>query len=686
MSSDNNNLEDDYEVELKANEEIFKYGSVKKLPILLKGHVDLPQDYTFTSPKLSKEGKYLTAIGRSKNEKDPDILYIWNAKYLNKKRILELKGISKIEVVDFAPDENTFVIVYKDKPPVFFDFNKGEEISKCQDKSIKHTKIFAYSFSNKGKNFAIASDKDFVAYNVKTGKIKRQIISDAPIKVFRGKRAVFIDENYKVSVIDVKEGKTIKEFKATAMGEFDDILSTMMAPDKSYIYYLKKDGVYKINIDNEDIMQEKMEKNPILDGLISEDCKICMTTDKTNAKFWDLENFKSIGDIYKEKFDSFSVNFQQSKLITCDKICIDLTDIMNDKAEQKFIWLDLNPDKFQSFSFSPDYKVILAKIDEHTAISYNCKSGEVIRKWKIFLPNWSRACEMVPETSSLGVIATKSYNKIIKIWDYLTGTDLSTFTGFDVNNFSFSKDGTYLSAGTIEGNEIARVWDLTNGDEFSYMYNESKNNNKNTFVNISKGEPLRVIAVAEEQNPIIFDLKEKQFILECTGCPIQLSSISNVKSNEGNKYFFIYGKDINNILTAILYDFNGQLINEYNNCRNIEFGKEDKYLLSDSDNINKGCLTISNISDPNNLTEIECDISGVNSKFLQDNKTIATLLNTDDENKKLISIKNIETGDTIAEIEYIKKTIKYTEILITAEKKENNLLFRFIELRNPDKK
>ena len=683
MSTDD--IDNDYEIESKTNKERFKYKSIKKFPILLKGHVELPQEYNFTCPKLSKEGKYLTAIGKSENEKDVDIVYIWNTKFLNKKRILELKGISKIEVVDFSPDENIFVIVYKDLPPVFFDFDKGEEIAKCEDKKIVHNKIFSYAFSNKGKNFAIATDKDFVAYNVKTGKIKRKIISDSPIKVFRGKKAVFIDEKFKVTVIDVKEGRNIKVFNLTAIGGLDNILSTMMSPDNNFIYYMKKDGVYKISLDIEEIVQESLEESPISDGLISEDCKICMTTNKINVKFWDLENIKSIGNIYKEKFDYFSVNFQQSKLITCDDICIDLTDIMNDKAEQKFIWLDLNPEKFESFSFSPDFKVILAKIDEHSAISYNCNTGEVIKKWKIDLPNWNRACEMVPETSNLGVIATKSYNKIIKIWDYLTGTDLSTFSGFDANNFAFSKYGNYLAAGTIEGKEIAKVWDLTNGREFSYIYNECKNNNKNTFVNISRSEPLKIIAVSEEQDPVIFDLIEKQFILECKGCPIQLSSISSVQSNEGNKYFYIYGKDINNILTAILYDFQGQMINEYNKCRNIQFDKEDKYLLTDSDNINKGFLTISIINDPNNLTEIECDISGITSHFLSDNKTIATYLDIE-ENKKNIVIKDIESGDTIAEICYTKKTNKFTQIFITSEHKENNLLFRFIELRNPERK
>jgi hypothetical protein len=276
---------------------------------------------------------------------------------------------------------------------------------------------------------------------------------------------------------------------------------------------------------------------------------------------------------------------------------------------------------------------------------------------------------------------TKSYNKIIKIWDYLTGTDLSTFIGFDVNNFAFSKYGNFLAAGTVEGAEIARVWDITNGNEYNYFHRDQAN--KNTFVNISKSEPLKVIAVADEQNPLIYDLENKELIIECTGCPIQLTCISDVDSNDGNN-FYIYGKDMNNILTAILFDFSGTMINEYNNCRNIEFGKEDKYLLTDSDNINKGCLTISQISDTNN--PIECNISGLHSKFLYDNKSIGSLLDTEDQNKKLIVITDVETGDMVAEIQFEKKTDKFTEITLSANKEEKYLLFRFIELENPERK
>ena len=675
-------IENDYDVNLKINKEIFHYNSVKKLPILLKGHIELPQDLKFCCPKLSKEGKFVTAIGKAKNDNEPDWVYIWNAKRLDRKFSLKLKGISKIQAIDFSPDENIFVIIYNDVPPTFTDYDKGTHLSQCKELDIKHNRVLSYSFSKKGKNFAIATDQYFVIYDVQSGKVINQIIDKSPIKVFRGRKIAFIDEIFNVIIKDTKTGQIIKEFRLTSMGEVTQIISTMMSPDKNEIYYVTSDGVYKISIEEQEVTQIRISENSgALYGFISDDCKICMTTDMTNANFWDLENAKLIGDIHKEKFNSFSVNFSQSKLITSDDICIDLTDISDDKAEQKYIWLDINPDKFESITFSPDYQVLLAKVDEHTALAYNCNKGTVIKKWRINLPNWSRTCQMVPETSKIGVIVTKSYNKIIKIWDYLTGTDLSTFTGFDVNNFAFSKYGNFLAAGTVEGEEIARVWDITNGKQYNYFYREQVN--KNTFVNISKSEPLKVIAVADDQNPIIYDLEKQELIMECNGCPIQLACISNVESNDGNN-FYIYGKDMNNILTAILYDFDGNMICEYDNCRNIEFGKEDKYLLTDSDDRNKGKLTISHISDTNN--PIECNISGIHSKFLSDNKSIGTLLDTEDQNKKLIVITDVESGDMVAEIQFEKKTKKFTEISLSANKEEKYLLFRFIELENPEGK
>ena len=77
---------------------------------------------------------------------------------------------------------------------------------------------------------------------------------------------------------------------------------------------------------------------------------------------------------------------------------------------------------------------------------------------------------MVPENSKYGVIVTKSYNRIVKVWDYLTGTDLSTYIDFDANKFAFSKFGQYLAAGTVEGEEIARVWDISSNNIYKFKF------------------------------------------------------------------------------------------------------------------------------------------------------------------------------------------------------------------------
>ena len=265
-------IENDYEVNLKTIEE-YKSLQLKKLPILLTGHNELPQNYKYTSPKLSKEGKFLTLIGQASNENEPDIVFIWNARHLNKKPSLKINGISKIEVVDFAPNENIFVLVYKDLPPVFFDYKEGKELSKCKEKKVKHTKLLSYSFSKNGKRFAMATEKDFIIYRVKNGTIKLEVISDDPIKVYRGEMAVFIDKKYNVYIMNIKEKKIVKSFPLTPI-DWNDILSIILSEDKNYIYFMRKDGVFRISIDREEIIQIKINKDTIKKGLISEDCKM----------------------------------------------------------------------------------------------------------------------------------------------------------------------------------------------------------------------------------------------------------------------------------------------------------------------------------------------------------------------------------------------------------------------------
>ena len=525
-------LDKDYEIHLKCDEDAFDQKSLKKMGILLRGHQELPDGYKFTSPKLSKNGSYLTAIGKSLNNEN-DLVCIWDKKDVNSnwKINCRIKGVSRIEAVDFCSDGNIYAVIYENIPPVFFDFDEGKILSKCEKVKIQHSKIISYSYSGKNKHFALITDTYLVVYNIKTGKISKVIQNNAEIKILRSSLIIFIDNTFLCLKYNLKLGKIIENFKIPSIGNLSEIICSILHPQLDCIYYMKKDGIYKLTLNNKEIVLVKKPTEEIINGAISEDCKICMTTNMINIQFYDLETGKDEGYIRKEKFFSFSVNFPQSTLITCDNICIDLTNISDKKTEQSFVWLDKNPEKFLNFTFSPDYKVLLAIIDENRAISYNCITGEVIKKWNINIENWYLACKMVPETSKLGVIATKSYNNITKIWDYLSGTDLSTFENFNVYYYAFSKNGYLLGAGTVEGEEIARVWDLTNADSKSFYYKNHKN--KNSLVCLSKSEPQKIIAVAEMQNPIIFDYNSQNIILECT-CEVQLSIINDIECNEKN--------------------------------------------------------------------------------------------------------------------------------------------------------
>ena len=72
-----NDIEKDYDINLKIDKEFFKYESVKKVSILLKGHQELPQKYKFVEPKLSKNGLFISAIGKAKNDNEDDAVFIW---------------------------------------------------------------------------------------------------------------------------------------------------------------------------------------------------------------------------------------------------------------------------------------------------------------------------------------------------------------------------------------------------------------------------------------------------------------------------------------------------------------------------------------------------------------------------------------------------------------------------------
>ena len=402
--------------------------------------------------------------------------------------------------------------------------------------------------------------------------------------------------------------------------------------------------------------------------------------------FWNLKEKNNDNILFKEKFTSIDVNFKKKLFSVVDDLCINIADFQEEDNDvpEKFIWLNENPKKFLYFTFSPDYKVLLATLDENNAISYNTQTGRIIKKWKNMEDDWSMACEMAPETSQIAVIATKSDSKTIKIWDYNNGSEVLSLLNYNVHSFNFSENGQLLACGAREGNEVARLWDLTDSQYMSYFFN-GPNNNKYTIVNLTDNldelENKRLIAASIGQAPIIFDVNSKKLLYKCE-CPINFEKIQGIKSNVRYNCFIVKGRDIKKKNMALLYRLNdGKLLQVYDNCNNIDLAKYESIIISRSSNLNKGNLTISNIKNLDNIEHKNCQLQAETSCFLQDNKSIVSAFG---EEKKLnFIISEVNSGKMIAEIKYTQNYDRHAEVDLSVNKEENILVLRYIEFIEP---
>ena len=282
---------------------------------------------------------------------------------------------------------------------------------------------------------------------------------------------------------------------------------------------------------------------------------------------------------------------------------------------------------------------------------------------------------MVPSSSDYGVVATKSDNEIIKIYNYSTGIELMSLSGFNTFSFSFSEKGDLLCCGCVKGEEICRVWNLQTNKFYSYVYGEG--DNKNTFVTITKGDQPKIICASEKQNPIVFDFESRNLLIECES-PFIYEKIESISSSLQNKFFIVKGMDNSGQSQAVIFSLDdGKLIEEFRNCNYIHIGKEN-YIISKSENKNGGKLTISDLSDFNNIQIINCEIDAEISNFLQDKNVIVSPFGSEDNMKFVLT--SVSDGEIIGDIEYTKLKGKHAEIDLSANPEENTLIFTYIEL------
>ena len=677
-------LEDHYKVELNAVKGLYQYPSTRTENIPLFGHQVLRQGLRYTKPTLSTDCKYISIIGKGNEE---DTAYVWSLDNLD--GYLYSYTSNTIENFIFSPDSKFFYILYKNEPPVKYDIKSGKELVKFENPGEQITKLVCCSFSKDLKSICIGTKTYFLLWSTNNGKILKKIKEESSCKTTRNDWQLSIRDNLEV-VIFSKFQSIISNFNITNARTVQDILCCIISEDLNYLYYSNLEGIYRYKINKKGDQVDEMVKfkeQYTRRAIIDENCINAMSTDMSTINLYKLNFDDSDNYIFKEKFDSITGNLSKKLLVVVmEDLCINITNVGDDEKEEteRFIWLNENPSKFLYFTFSPDFQVILATLDENNAISYNTKTGRVIKKWRNLEDDWSMACEMAPETSQIAVIATKSDENTIKIWDYNNGSEVLSLFGYHAHSFSFSSDGKLLACGAREGDEVARLWDLTDNSYNSYNY-KGANNNLYTIVNLTDNidqmENKKIILASIGQHPIVFDSSSKQLLYECD-CPINFEKIQGIQSNVKYNCFIIKGRDNKKKNMALLYRLNdGKLLQVFEDCWNIDLAKHENYIISRSSNINGGNLTISNIRDLNNIEYKNCQLQAETSSFLQDYKSIVSAFG-DEKNLNFI-ISEVKQGRMIAEIKYKQKYNRHAEVDLSVNKDENVLVLRYIEFIEP---
>ena len=150
----------------------FPYKECKFQDIQLKKYFELPQDATWSQPRMALN-RELVGAKCSLNNIEKDIVFIWSVDEdnLGNKPIYEYES-SSILTFDFSPSSTSFIIVYKGKAPVHYNVKSGHKICELETKGETINTAIAWAFSPQGRFFALATENHFYVWDVLTSMLK----------------------------------------------------------------------------------------------------------------------------------------------------------------------------------------------------------------------------------------------------------------------------------------------------------------------------------------------------------------------------------------------------------------------------------------------------------------------------------------------------------------------------------
>ena len=663
-----------YVLEFKKEVNLFPYNGIRKINIPLFGHLELPQEYSYTFPALSPNTKYLGCIARGPN----DIVYIWdtNNLYCFKYKYAALR----VDGFAFTPDSNFIIIIYRFNNPVMYSLDTGEKVRSFERNGEENNRVgFQYSFTTGGKHFGYTSDQSLTVWNINTGMQKVKIKNNSPIKIICGEYLICVSEDLICSFIKIIDGITDLEFKLRGIASVNEILDCRVTPDMKYFYYIIEQGIIKYHIKTTEFqgIQKFKPMSGTIKATLSYDCRFAIKTNMKYLNLYNLETQDTIGTMLKDPFNEYIVDFANKKIITIDDICINIHDFSNQKLPEKYVWLNKNPTHFVDIKFSKDFKILIGKIDNNNSVAYDCETGKIIRKFQNFEEDYSISCEIAPTNlSNSTYIASKSGKHSISIFNYLNGREEGTFYGFNAYSFCFSSDGSLLAVGARNGPEIARLYNINSGQYVTFEYN-GNNYNFHTIVNITSPEPKKLICCSIDQQPLIFSING-ELLFKCK-CAYHFEEIYEIQSDIKYNIFIVKGRDTQKRNIALLYRLSdGSFIEKYENYTSMNLALYRGYLIGKCENLSQNRLNTLCLHDIKRPIRKVCQLQSDDFYFLNDYKGFVSKFG-DDENI-IYYIANVDKGRIIGKANYSKKTNRNAETHFSVDQTTNELIFRYIEL------
>ena len=664
-----------FDIEVTKERFLFNYKKVLKIAMPLLSHYEMPSDCEYKFPLLSPDGSYLSCIARGT---ETDTVYVWDLDDLYWFKYKFSNSRTKIDCVAFTPDSKSILVIYKKTNPALYNLINGKKSLELESIGEENKKeSFHYAFTIRGAHFGYTTDNSFVLWSMKSGKIRIKIRDESPIKLLFNEYIISIKNDLYCEIRYLKTLNTYLSFKLKGIKNPNEILDVRMSSNMSSFIYVIKQGVIKYIFKEKKFKGLQKFQPGVEKATISDDCRFVVKTNMRNLTIYDIEKGITIGTILKEKFNEFRIDFNNEKLIVIDNICINIHDYTDGGIPEKFVWLNKNPNRFLDVKFSHDFKFLFGLADNNNVIGYDLNTGLIIKKWINIDKNWTNF-----SISDMGnKIASNSNLFSVKIWNYITGREDSTFYGFDSHSFHFSSDGKYLACGAKNGPEVARIWDIAKGTFGSFPY-VGNNSNFHTIVHLTSPEPTRLLCCSIDQQPLIFDTNSKELLYKCE-CLYRFEEIYQINSDQVYDVFIVKGRDVKKRDIGLLYRISdGILLETYENYSILELVKDQGVIICKCDNVNDGKLTatdVKNLSDPI-LNDFQIQTDKI--KLLNDNKCVVVVIN-EEEFRKEFCLLSSDDGGYFGKINYTKKTDRNSESYITIDPMEEFIYFRYFEFLSP---